>query len=72
MLMDICLPKFDIYQGKVAPNFLRATQTLDVLNFFKKIVLSDVRSEIHLVRYNIVSTRAISPALKKYIQVWFE
>ena len=56
MLMDICLPKFDIYQGKVAPNFLRATQTLDVLNFFKKIVLSDVRSEIHLVRYNIVST----------------
>ena len=36
MLMDMCLPKFDIYQGTVAPNFLRAKQTLDVLIFFKK------------------------------------
>ena len=35
---------------------LKATQSLDVLNFFKKKILSDVRSDIHLVRRSIVST----------------
>ena len=34
---------------------LRTTKTLDALTFFKKR-LSDVRSEIHLVRRNIAST----------------
>ena len=54
--MDMCLPKFDIYQGTGVTNFvLEATQTLDVLIFFKETVLSDVRSEIHLVQRNIVS-----------------
>ena len=56
MLMDICLPKFDIYQGKVAPIYLRATQTLVIMFFFKKKVLSDVRYDIHLVGRNIIST----------------
>ena len=36
---------------------LRATQSFDVLILFKKIFLSSVRSEIHPVRRNIVSTR---------------
>ena len=33
------------------------TQTLDVLLFFSKKVLSDARSEVQLVRRYIVSTR---------------
>ena len=36
MLMDMSLPNFDIYQGKELQINLRATQTLDVLIFFKK------------------------------------
>ena len=54
MLMDMCLPKFGIYQGPVATIVLETTQTLGSL-IFKKIVLSDVLSEIHLVRYDNVS-----------------
>ena len=46
---------------------LRAAQILDVLNFFKKKVLSDVRSEIHLVRRNIISTGQSVRHLKKII-----
>ena len=34
--MDIYLTKFDIYQGKVASNCLKSTQTLDVLIFSRK------------------------------------
>ena len=33
MLMDMILPKIDIYQGKELQIVLRATQTLDVLIF---------------------------------------
>ena len=66
MLMDICLPKFDIYQGTVTQVVLRAAKTLEILFSFKKI-LSDVRSEIHLVRRNIVSTGESVQALKKII-----
>ena len=44
---------------------LRATKTLDVLIFSKKKVLSDVRSEIHFVLRNIVSTGQPLRALKK-------
>ena len=55
MLMDMCLPKFDIYQSTVAPNCFKSQQTLDVLLSFKT-VLFDVRTEIHFVRLNIVST----------------
>ena len=53
--MNMCLPKFDIYQGKGATNRLRATKALDVQIFFKKIVLSDIQSEIHLFQRNIVT-----------------
>ena len=47
MLIDMCLPELDTYQGTVAPNCFQATQILDVLIFFKK-GLSGVRYEIHL------------------------
>ena len=29
--VDMCLPKFDLYRGTIAPNFLITIQTLDVL-----------------------------------------
>ena len=54
MLMDMYLPKFDIYQGTVAPNFLRATPTLDALTVdFQKKLLPDVWFEIFFVRRNV-------------------
>ena len=56
MLMNICLPNFDIYQDTVAPNCFKSHTNLDVLIFYKSTFLSDVRSEIRLVRRNIVST----------------
>ena len=56
MLMDVCLPKFDIYQGTGAPNCSKSYTSCLCLDFFPKKVLYDVRSEIHLVRCNIVST----------------
>ena len=50
MLMDMNLPKFDIYQGtKEIQIVLRATQIVDVLIFFQEKVLSYVWSEIHFV-----------------------
>ena len=59
MLVGISSPKFDIYQGKVATDCLRVTQTLDILIFFKKIikVLSNSPSKIHLDQRNVVFTR---------------
>ena len=60
MLMDMCLPMFDLYQGVVAPNCFKSHTNSSCLDFFPKIVLSDVRSEIHLAWRNIVS--------KNYIQ----
>ena len=47
MLMDMCLSKFDIYQGTVL--------VVAFLIFFLKKALSDIRSEIPLVQRNIVS-----------------
>ena len=51
---------------------LRATQTLHLLIFFKKIVLSDAHSEIHLVGRNIVPTglgiKNLSGLNRSYIQ----
>ena len=53
MPTDVCLLKFDNYQGTGINFFLRVTQTLDVLIFFKKtfcpmsglkFTLSDVTS----------------------------
>ena len=51
MLMDMCLPKCDIYQGTVAQNCFKSRTNSSCPNFFqkKKNVLSDVRSEIHTV-----------------------
>ena len=60
----MCLPKFDIYQGTIAPNCFKSHNTPEILIFFKK-VLSDIRSEIHLVRRNIVSNGQFDRDLKK-------
>ena len=68
MLMDMCLPYLSLIFLKVQQQLhivLRATQTLDVLIFFKKEVLSDIQSEIRLVRRNIDSTRQSVRAKKK-------
>ena len=56
MLMNIFLPKFDIYQSIVSQLFSEP-QTLLCSDFFQKTVLPDVRSEILLARRNTVSTR---------------
>ena len=48
MLMDMWSPKFDVYQGTVAPNCFKSHTN-------SQKVFSDVRSEIHFVRSNIVS-----------------
>ena len=53
--MDMCLPKFDIYQGTVALNCFKSHTFSLCPNLFQKKVLSDVLSEIHLVRRNTVS-----------------
>ena len=45
MLMDICSPSYRYLQI-----VLRVTQILDAVIFFKKKVLPDNQSEIHLVR----------------------
>ena len=60
MLIDMYLPKFDIYQNTELPNSFKNhanSQTIDVLIYFRKnfFLMSDVRSEIHLVRQNIIS-----------------
>ena len=67
MLMTMCLPKFDIHQGTVAPNCFKNHSISPCPDFFQKKVLSDVRSEIHIVRYNIVSTeQSVRPEKKLY------
>ena len=55
MLIDICLPKFNIYQGTAEP-VLRVTITLDVLFFLKKRYCLMSGLKFHLVQRNIVST----------------
>ena len=51
------LSKFDIYQGKVVPNCFKGHAKSWCPQFFQeKSFASDIRSEIHLVRHNIVST----------------
>ena len=49
MLMDISLPKFDIYQGAGATNYFKSHINSLCPHFFQEKVLSDGRSEIHLV-----------------------
>ena len=66
MPMDLCSPEFDIYQGAVAPNFLKIHTNSWCSDFFQKNVLSDVRSENHLFLRNIV-TIGQSVRLKKIL-----
>ena len=49
MLADICLPKFDIYQGTVVQNGFKSHKYYWCPDFFQKKVLSNVRSKIHIV-----------------------
>ena len=58
--MDMDSPKFDIYQGKVAPNCYKNYTKTRCPDFFQKKVLSDDRSEIRLF-----STGQSMRALKK-------
>ena len=59
--MDIYFPKFNIYQGIVAPNWFKSFTNSQCPDFFFKKNLFDVQSETHLVRSNIVSTgKAVS------------
>ena len=67
--MDMRILKFDIYQSTIAPNYLRVTKTLDTpISSKKKNVLSDVRSEIHLARCNIIFTGQSVRTFKNCIQ----
>ena len=58
MLLDMCLPKLDIYQVTVAQNRFNSHTNSRGPDFFKKKknVLPDIGPEIHLVRRNISST----------------
>ena len=69
MLMDMCLPEYEIYKGTVAPNCFKSHKNSWCPDFFQKNVLPDIRSEIHLIRHNIVSPRQSVECLKKnYVQ----
>ena len=66
MLIDQCLPKFDIHQGIVAPSWFKNHSNSRKKIFQKKKVLSGFRSEIHvIVPRNILSTGQSVRALKK-------
>ena len=56
VLVDMCLPKFDIYQGTVALNCFKSQDVKSPDVFETKKVLLDARSEIHFVQHNIIST----------------
>ena len=66
MLMDMCLPKFDIYLGTVAPNCFKSRANSGCPDFFFKKISSDDRSESLLVRRNIVSSGQSVWALNKF------
>ena len=50
MLMDICLPTFNIYQDTVVPSCFKSRTISWCHDFFQKKALYHVQSEIHLVR----------------------
>ena len=57
MLIDMCLHKFEIYQGAVAPNSFKSRTNSSCPDFFqKREILSNGRFEIYLALRNIVST----------------
>ena len=55
MLMDMCLPKFDIYRCTVDPDCFKSHTTSSCLDLFQKIFLSIARPEIHFMQCNPVS-----------------
>ena len=54
MLLAMCLTRLAIYQGAVAPNCFKSHRNSGCPDFCQKKALSDVWSEIHLFRRNIV------------------
>ena len=69
MLMDMCILKFDIYQGKVAPNCLK-NDAFDILIFFKKkfCLMSDLKFTLSDVILLLPDN--LSGLLKNYIQAY--
>ena len=61
--MDTSLPAFDIYKGTVASSCFKNHNVNSMSQIFSKKVMFDVRSEIHLIRSNIVSTGQSARAL---------
>ena len=64
--MDMCLSKFDIYQGTVALTCFKSQHTLDVLIFFKKRSFVYVRLKFTLSYVTSFLTNNLS-GLKKII-----
>ena len=67
MLMDMNLPKFDIYHSKAATNYFKNHTNALCPDFFSKKVSSDVRSEVQLVQRKNVSTEHFDQTLKIHI-----
>ena len=70
MLMDMCLPKFDIYQGTVAPNCFKNHTNSRCPDFFsrkkKKIIFKpDLIVKFH---YNIAFSHNFIPIISKPTQ----
>ena len=68
--MDMCLPKFDIYQSTLAFNCFKSHTYSWCPDRFQKRVFSDARSEIQSARRNVVPNRKSDRALKNCIQAW--
>ena len=66
MLLDVCLPTFDIYQSTIAPNCFKSHANYGCPDFIQNF-LADVRFETQLVRRNIFSIRQSFRALKNII-----
>ena len=64
------LPTFDIYQEVISPNCFKNRKNSSCPDFFQKKLFLDVRSEIHFVRRNMVSTGHFV-IKNNYIQVCF-
>ena len=67
MLIDINLPKFDIYQGTGATNCFKSHTNSWCPLFFEEKLFSHVRSAIHFVWRNVASTgRSVWVSKKLY------
>ena len=65
MLIDMCLPKFKICQGAVAPNCFKSHTNSSCPDIFSRQSLPDVQFEIPFVQRNMVFTGQSVLALKK-------